>query len=221
MSMKCGGFRHASVLLICVGTLFAGGAPVADDESIPETVEPQPPNILEIVQVGGAVGDRIVAVDAIVRPVVDGEVELQVLSPAGLRFAGRDRSPRYRIQRGGPVHREQLRVELSSQRPTLVRIRANLSNADGEVWLSVDRELRFNQRAPDPSRVRVPVVRTAPDGSRTVEYLERHEAERRGLRPEETGKPDATESDRRRPAAAAPDEDVPDGDVPATPVIQE
>jgi hypothetical protein len=216
MSMKCNGFRHVSVLLICVGTLFSGRASIADGESIPEIIEPQPPNILEIVQVGGAVGDRIVAVDAIVRPVVDGEVELQVLSPAGLRFTGRDHSPRYRIRRGGPIHREHLRVELSSQRPTLVRIRANLSNADGEVWLSVDRELRFNQRAPNSSQVRIPIVRTAPDGSRTVEYIERREAERRGLRPEGTGKPDAAESDRQSPAVSPLD-----GDVPATPVIQE
>jgi hypothetical protein len=215
MSTKCSGFRHVSVLLICVGALFAGSASIADDESIPETIEPQPPNILEIVQVGGAVGDRIVAVDAIVRPVVDGEVELQVLSPAGLRFAGRDRSPRYRIQRGGPIHREQLRVEISSQRPTLVRIRANLLNADGEVWLSVDRELRFNQRAPDASEVRIPVVRTAPDGSRTVEYMERREAERRGLPFNEKGKPDSAESNRQRPAAA------PGGDAPATEDLQE
>jgi hypothetical protein len=215
MSTKCRVFRHASVLLICVGAVFAGQASVADGESIPETIEPQPPNILEIVQVGGAVGDRIVAVDAIVRPVVDGEVELQVLSPAGLHFYGRDDSPRYRIRRGGPIHREQLRVELSSQHPTLVRIRANLSNADGEVWLSVDRELRFNQRAPDPSRVRVPIVQTAPDGSRTVEYMERDEAARRGLRPKETRKPDAAESDRRSPAAA------PNGDAPSTRDTQE
>jgi hypothetical protein len=216
MGTKCSGFRHLSVLLICVGTLSAGTTSIADDESNSETVEPQPPNILEIVQVGGAAGDRTVTIEAIVRPVVDGEVELQVLSPAGLQFAGGKRSPRYRVQRGGPTHREQLRVELSPPHPTLVRIRANLLNADGEVWLSVDRELHFNQRPPDPSRVRVPVVRTAPDGSRTVEYMERHEAERRGLRPEGAGKPDAAKPDPQSPSALPPD-----GDVPATPVIQE
>jgi hypothetical protein len=215
MSTKCSGFCHASALLICVATLFAARASSADDESTSETIEPQPPNILEIVEVGGAVGNRVVNIDAIVRPVVDGEVELQVLSPAGLRFDGRDRSPRYRIQRGGPVHREHLRVELSSQRPTLVRIRANVSNEDGEVWLSVDRELRFDQRTPDPSRVRIPIVRTAPDGSRTVEYIERREAERRGLRPEGNGRPDAAESVRQNPAAA------PGGDAPAAEDIQE
>jgi len=216
MSTKCSGFCHASVLLICVCALLAGRASGADDDSISDTIEPRPPDILEIIQVDGAAGDKIVTIDAIVRPVVDGEVELQVLSPAGLRFTGRDRSPRYRIQRGGPTHREQLRVELSSQRPTLVRIRANLLNADGEVWLSVDRELRFNQRAPDPSQVRIPIVHTAPDGSRTVEYIERSEAERRDLRPEGTAKPDAAESDRRSPATAPID-----ADVPGTPVIQE
>jgi len=216
MWTKCSGFRHLSIVLICVGPLFAGTTSIADDESNSETVEPQPPNILEIVQVGGAAGDRTVAIEAIVRPVVDGEVELQVLSPAGLQFAGRNRSPRFRIQRGGPTRREQLRVELSPPHPTLVRIRANLLNADGEVWLSVDRELHFNQRPPDPSRVRVPVVHTAPDGSRTVEYMERHEAERRGLRPEGVGRPDATKSDPPSPAASPLD-----GDEPATPAIQE
>ena len=216
MSIKCSGVRYASVLLICVGTLFAGRAFSADDEPTPDTVEPQPPNILEIVQVAGAAGDKIVTIDAIVRPVVDGEVELEVLSPAGLRFAGRNRSPRYRIQRGGRVHRERLLVKTSPLHPTVVRIRVNLSNEDGEVWLSVDRELRFNQRAPDPSRVRVPVVRTAPDGSRTVEYMERREAERRGFRPEGKQKPDADEQDRQSPAASSLDDDA-----PATPVIQE
>jgi len=216
MSMKCSGVRHASVLLICVGALFAGRAFGADDEPTPDTLEPQPPNILEIVQVAGAAGDKIVTVDAIVRPVVDGDVELEVLSPAGLRFTGRDRSPRYRIQRGGRVHRERLLVKTSPLHPTVVRIRANLSNEDGEVWLSVDRELRFNERAPDPSRARIPVVRTAPDGSRTVEYLERREAERRGLKPEGKRKPDADEPDRQSPAASSLDDDA-----PATPVIQE
>ena len=216
MSMKCSGFRYVSVLLICVGALFAGRALGADDEPTPDTIEPQPPNILEIVQVDGAAGDKIVTVDVIVRPVVDGEVELQVLSPAGLRFAGRDRSPRYRIQRGGPVHSERLLVKTSPLHPTVVRIRANLLNEDGEVWLSVDRELRFNERAPDPSRVRIPVVRTAPDGSRTVEYMERREAERRGLQPERKQKPDADEPDRQSPAASSLDDDL-----PATPIVQE
>jgi len=216
MSMKCSGFRHASVLLICAGALFAGSAFGAEHEPTPDTVEPQPPNILEIVQVDGAAGDEIVAVDAIIRPVVDAEVELQVLSPAGLRFAGRDRSPRYRIQRGGRVHRERLLVKTSPLHPTVVRIRANLLNADGEAWLSLDRELRFNERAPDPSRVRIPVVRTAPDGSRTVEYMERREAERRGLRPDGKQKPDADEPDRQSPAASSLDDDA-----PATPIVQE
>ncbi len=216
MSMKCSGFRYVSVLLICVGALFAGRASNANDEPTSDTIEPQPPNILEIVQVAGAAGDKIVTVDVIVRPVVDGEVELQVLSPAGLRFAGRDRSPRYRIQRGGRIHTERLLVKTSPLHPTLVRIRANVSNEDGEVWLSVDRELRFNERAPDPSRVRIPVVRTAPDGSRTVEYMARRAAERRGLKPEGKQKPDADEPDRQSPAASSLDDDL-----PATPVIQE
>jgi hypothetical protein len=216
ISMKCSGFRHVSILLICVGALFAGRASNANDEPTSDTIEPQPPNILEIVQVAGAAGDKIVTVDAIVRPVVDGEVELQVLSPAGLRFAGRDRSRRFRIQRGGRVHSERLLVKTSPLHPTVVRIRANLSNADGEVWLSVDRELRFNERGPDPSRVRIPVVRTAPDGSRTVEYMERREAERRGLQPEGKQKPDADEPDRQSPTASSLDDDV-----PATPVVQE
>jgi hypothetical protein len=216
MSMKCSGARHVSILLIFVGTLFAARAFSAGDEPTPDTVEPRPPNILEIVQVAGTAGDTIVTVDAIVRPVVDGEVELEVLSPAGLRFAGRDRSPRYRIQRGGPVHRERLLVKTSPLHPTVVRIRANLSNEDGEVWLSVDRELRFNERAPDPSRARVPVVRTAPDGSRTVEYMERREAERRGFQPEGKQKPDVDEPDRQSPAAPSIGDDT-----PATPVIQE
>lgn len=216
MSMKCSGARHTSVLLICVTALFAARAFSANDESTPDTVEPRPPNILELVQIAGTAGDQVVTVDAIVRPVVDGEVELEILSPAGLRFEGRDRSPRYRVQRGGPVHRERLLVKTSPSRPTVVRIRANLSNEDGEVWLSVDRELRFNERAPDPARVRVPVVRTAPDGSRTVEYMERREAERRGFRPEGERKPNTDQPDRQSPAASSLDDDA-----PAAPVIQE
>ena len=77
-------------------------------------------------------------------------------------------------------------------------------------------ELRFNERAPDPSRVRIPIVRTAPDGSRTVEYMERREAERRGLQPEGKQKRDADEPDRQSPTASSLDDDV-----PATPVVQE
>jgi hypothetical protein len=214
-SMKRNAFRHVSILLVCVGALFTVRASSADDASIPETVEPQPPGILELVQVGGAAGDSIVAIEAVVRPVVDGEVELQVLSPAGLRFEGRARAPRYRIQRGGRIHRERLLVEISPLKPTSVRIRANLSNADGEVWLSVDRELHFNKQAPDASRVRIPIVRTAPDGSRTVEYIERREAARRGLRSNGSPKSGAAESHRQNPAT------LPGGDAPATPVIQE
>ncbi len=211
MPKKRIGFRGISILLICGAAFSFGRASVADGEPAPDTGEPRPPNILELVQVGGGEAEGSVALEAVVRPVVDGEVELEVLSPAGLRFASRVRSPRFRIRRGGAVHREHLQVELSALQPTVVRVRAKLLDADGQPWLSLERELRFNQRTPDPLRLRIPIVRTAPDGSRTVEYMERGQAERRGLLPEGSGKPGAAEPDRRAPTVPQPGGDPPAG----------
>ncbi|MFP8879208.1 MAG: hypothetical protein VCE43_06955, partial [Myxococcota bacterium] len=209
-----------SVALLGIAALALGQASVAEDEPVPEIGEPRPPDILELVQVAGSEAQGSVSLEAVVRPVVDGEVEIEVLSPTGLRFASSASSRRFLLRRGGAVYREPLQVDLPASQPVTVRIRARLLDADGQPWLSLDRELQFNQPSPDPSRKRIPVVRTAPDGSRSVEYMERDRAERSGLLPngstEQSGPLGAAEQDR-----AAPAEPQPDADSPATPIVQE
>ena len=185
MSSKCTRSRCISLyrvlLLILVAALPAARPNVGRAEPARDFVGPRAPDILELVQVGGSEAEGSVTLEAIIHPVVDGEVELEVLSPTTLRFASRARSQRFQLQRGGPIQREHIQLELSGQEPTTVRVRARLLDADGQPWLIVDRELRFNQPSPDVSRLRVPIVRTSPDGSRRVEYMERGLAESRGL----------------------------------------
>ena len=209
MSNKQSGFRRFSILLVCAVALSFARVSAGDDEPAPERGEPRPPDILDLVQITAGAAEGGLTLEAVVRPVVDGEVELEVLSPAGLDFVSGIRSPRFRIRRGGATHRERLQVELSTRKPTVVRVRANLLKADGQTWLSMERELRFNQRPPDPSRRRIPIVRTAPDGSRRVEYMRRGQAERRGLLPDRPDQLGAAEQDRRAPPVPQPGGDLP------------
>lgn len=216
MSKKRSGLRSICMSLLLVAALSFGRASMADGEPAPGVGEPLPPNILELIRLSGGEAAGSVALEAVVRPVIDGEVELEVLSPAGLRFASRARSRRFTLQRGGDVHRERLQVDLPALQPTVVRVRATLLKADGQPWLSLERELRFNQPSPDPARQRVPIVRTAPDGSRTVEYMEHGEAERRGLLRDRSAAPATAKQNGK--ASTVPRTG---GDSPETPDAQE
>ena len=202
--------------LVTLGALSLAATASAGEGASSETIEPRASDVLELVRIAGSEAEGSVTLEAVLSPTVDSEVELEVLSPVGLRFATRRASARYRLQRGGATHRERLEVELSGAQPTLVRVRVHFLNEDGKRWMNVDRELRFRERVVDFDQVRVPVVRTAPDGSQTVEYLKRSEAKRRGG------------TTTVAPAAEPPKPDLPGGtgsrdepDPPPAPVIQE
>jgi hypothetical protein len=207
--------RLGSMSLLCVAVLSFGRVSLADSET-PGTSEPLPPDILELIQLPGPVTPGSVALEAVVKPVVDGEVDLEVLSPAGLRFTSRARSRRLVLRRGGPVHREPLLVDVPAGQATVVRVRATLMAADGKPSLILDRELRFNSPAPDLARQRIPIVRVAPDGSRSVEYMERGEAQRRGLLRNEPATQGAPAPSPRVPSAQQPG-----GDSPEAPAVYE
>ena len=154
-----------------------------------ETTEVSPPDILDLVQVGEIDPSGRVQLEAVVKPGIEGEVELQVISPEGLRFDSGVRSKRLTLARGTPENRERLTVDLSSGEPRTVRIRLLVYNDEGNVWLSMDKELRFYQTQADPSLERVPVVQELPDGTRVVEYMTREQARQRGLTPAQPEEP--------------------------------
>jgi hypothetical protein len=179
----------------------------ADGEAGHRTVEPSPPDLLQLVEVPGTAAPASVRLEAVLRPVVDGTVDLEIVSPPGLRFASTARSLRFTMSRRGASHREPLVVNLQPQKLTVVRVRATVLDESGRAWLQLDRELRFNEGPPDPARQRVPVVHVGPDGSRRVEYMERAEAQRRGLLPSRpTGAPEKPPAE----PALGPGGDVPD-----------
>lgn len=154
-----------------------------------ETTEVSPPDILDLVQVGEVDPSGRVQLEAVVKPGIEGEVELQVISPEGLRFDSGSRSKRLTLARGTPENRERLTVDLSNRQPRTVRVRLLVYNDEGNVWLSMDKELRFNQAQADPSLERIAVVQELPDGTRIVEYMTRAQARQRGLTPAQPEKP--------------------------------
>ena len=143
--MKARRSHPVSVFLLGLAVLSLGSVAVAG----PETVEPRASDALELVRIAGSEAEGSVTLEAVLRPTVDAQVELEVLSPVNLRFATSRRSARYQLKRGGATHRERLEVELSGVGPTLVRVRAHFLNEAGERWMNVDREMRFRERAVD------------------------------------------------------------------------
>lgn len=212
--MKARRPHPVSVFLLGLAALSLGSVAVAGGG--PETVEPRASDALELVRIAGSEAEGSVTLEAVLRPTVDAQVELEVLSPVNLRFATSRRSARYQLKRGGATHRERLEVELSGVGPTLVRVRAHFLNEAGERWMNVDREMRFRERAVDFDQVRVPVVRIAPDGSRTVEYMERGEAKRQSGAPtgSPAGEPPQADPPRSTGSLGA-------SDPPPAPIIQE
>ncbi len=203
-------------LVIGLAALSLGPASVVGDEAGPGTAEPQAPDVLELVQIAGSEAKGSITLEAVLRPTVDAEVELEVLSPVGLHFASSRRSARYQLRRGGVTHRERLEVDLSGVTPIVVRVRAHLLNDAGERWMNVDREMTFKERSVDLEQVRVPVVRTAVDGSRIVEYMDPQEAKRH------SGMPTSIPVEELPQTVLPPGaRSLQDDDPPSAPVIQE
>jgi hypothetical protein len=156
--------------------------PVRGQAAADETTsEVRPPDLLELVQVEGAPGRGPVALEAVVKPAMDATVELEVTEPAGLRFGTGRQVEVIELKRRGKQHRRRLHLDLGNGRTETVRLRLHVLNDEGKRWLSLDREIRFNQPHPEPSTDRVPVVQTLPGGRRIVEYMSREDTVRRGL----------------------------------------
>ena len=178
MSIKPVRFPAVSALAVTLAILLGGATPVAPEPASTETVEPRPAEVLELVQVSGSGAQGTVTLEAILHPEIDADVELEVVRPAKPRLLSSRRSNRYTLSRGGPTHKERLELSFSGDEPRSVLVRVHFLNEAGERWMNVDREIRLEEPLIDPGQVRVPVVRTAPDGSRRVEYLKRENATR-------------------------------------------
>jgi hypothetical protein len=183
-----------------VAALLAGACNLARDEgrsaeqvsaqapsSRTAPAEVQPPDILDLVQVGGTTPDGRALLEAIVRPYQEGRAELQLVSPEEIAFESGARAKTIRLSPNAPERRERLSVDVSSGRPITAQVRLVLYDEKGQPWLSMDKGVRFNVPAEGPAVERVPVVQTRPDGSRIVEYMTRDRAASLGLTPFEGG----------------------------------
>ena len=165
------------------------------------TSEPEPPDWLELSSVGDVSPGGVAVFEVVVRPEVDGEVDLEILSPEGLRFASGARSLRRRMRRAGPSLRERLSWNTATDPGTRIAVRLSVVDEDGNPSLVVDRSLKVTGLPAAAAQELVAVVRTLPDGSRIVQRMTRAEALRQGLSVEEPSLPADD---------AAPQEDTPD-----------
>jgi len=186
----------------------------------PKSVEPLPPEVLELVALGPMGADGQLEVEAVISPIIDAEVDVEILSPMRTHFPSHARKMRYRLRRGEAKRRVRLQVDLSSGQATDLRVRLTLLDDLGEPRLSLDRSLSFNQPAGVTQPARVPVLRRGPDGRRFVEYMSPAEAR---SRPDAAADPGGG-GDRAATATPQPSRsDAPDqgGDAVLGPVVQE
>lgn len=139
--------------------------------------EPQPPDLLELVLLEAPAPEGLVTYEAIIKPGLDALVELELVTPAGRSFEAEGRRSRYQLRPGDAVRRKRVHAAPGER----VRVRLSVLNEQGEAWLVIEKEQSVSAPPRDRARERVPVVRASPDGRKIVEYMDRDEAERRGL----------------------------------------
>jgi hypothetical protein len=215
------GWALAVLVAVGGGACSAGGAQTTQDVSDPApqldatdatavpdtgvTSEPEPPDWLELSPVGDLSPGGVAVFEVVVRPEVDGEVDLEILSPATLTFASGARSQRRRMRRNETPIRERLSWNTATDPGTSIAVRLSVLDEDGNPSLVVDRSLKVTGLPTAAAQELVAVVRTLPDGSRIVQRMTRAEAIQQNLSVLEQTLP-ADE--------AAPQEDTPtdDGD---------
>lgn len=161
-------------------------SPALADE--PAANDPQPPDVLDLVISGAGKTADWMNVEAVLKPNIDAQVELEVEAASGAKLvSGGGRKKPFALKRGTAVQREKLEVNIADGKPRTVRVRLRLLNAEGQTWMIIDREVKVQKAgaaAPPPPAAdeeRVPVVRTLPDGTKIVERMTRREARERGL----------------------------------------
>lgn len=141
------------------------------------TVEPLPPDMLDLVQVGETSADGVATLEAAVKPTLDADVELEVSGPPGLVFRANGKAKqRFAVRRGGEGRKERFEIDLSDGEYKKVTARLRLLNAEGEAWLILDRSIEFNKPKAEGAPERVAVVIQLPNGKSIVQYMTREEA---------------------------------------------
>lgn len=132
--------------------------------------EPHAPDLIDLAVVEEDPATGAVTVDVVISPQLDAAVEVEILSPAGLRFA--DAQPRrmLALRRGDAEKRERVRLSLPGRRTETLRVQLRVLDERGQPTMVITREKVFNPPVPN-GPARVPVVHTLPDGSRIVEYV--------------------------------------------------
>lgn len=154
----------------------------------PAANDPQPPDVLDLVITGAGKTADWMNVEAVLKPNIDAQVELEVEAASGAKLvSGGGRKKPFALKRGTAVQREKLEVNIADGKPRMVRVKLRLINAEGQTWMVIDREVKVQKAGapppPPPSadEERVPVVRMLPDGTKIVERMTRREARALGL----------------------------------------
>lgn len=171
-------WRAAWVLLLTLGQALA---------------EPQPPDVFDLVSMGAGKTADWVNVEAVLKPNLDSDVELEIAAESGVKLATGGRKKPFKLKRGTAEVREKLEVDVSDGKAHTLKVKLRLLNADGKPWMVIDREVRVTKPGSAASAAvstddeRVPVVHVLADGTKVVERISRKEARARGL--PENGKP--------------------------------
>jgi hypothetical protein len=178
--------RHPPSVLRSLWLIFAlsVGLAIADEPAINE---PQPPDVFDLVILGAGKTADWMNVEAVLKPNVDSEAELEVEAASGARLMAGGRRKPLTLKRGAAEQRERMEVNIADGKSRTVKVRLRLLNAEGKAWMVIDREVQVRKPGAAASTPaisddeRVPVVRTLPDGTKVVERMTRREARERGL----------------------------------------
>jgi len=176
---------HLSLVLATFVSLSLIVSPIMAAE--PAANDPQPPDVLDLVITGTGKTSDWMNVEAVLKPNIDAQVELEVEAASGAKLVSGGRIKPFALKRGTAEVREKLEVNIADGKPRMVRVKLRLLNDEGATWMVIDREVKVQKAGaaplpPPPTEdERVPVVRTLPDGTKIVERMTRREARKLGL----------------------------------------
>ena len=142
------------------------------------TVEPQPPQILELAVNDKLSSNNLTIVDLAINQTLTGNMRLSIEGDDSLKFKSNQRKKNFNLRKGNKSLHEQINIDTSNNRHRILKIRLELLNDKGEVWLVQSKELEFNKPPQDPKPSRVAVIITQPNGKSIVQYMNREQAEK-------------------------------------------
>lgn len=164
--------------ILCLGALtLAAATPGPGPAQAALTVEPSPPELIDLALLEGLDRNGRGAVSLAVRPGLETEATLDLIPEGGARVTTPGALARRRLTPHEVIRPERISIEAMTGSGAAITARLTLLGPGGEPQMIIDRTLSLQPSPERAAQALVPLVRTLPDGSRLVERLPREEAE--------------------------------------------